>query len=338
VFASAGGARRQEGAKEGGGWLHGLVDTILGNLQVSIRHVHVRFEAEPLHAVPSSGAAETVMALGLTMQHLSADSVDAEGKPTFDVGGLAARLYKHAQLDALAVYFDPAAKPLAGALMDNAAYASVSAADLIKWFEAEAAVLATQATHGAQADAHLMRPVSGTARYSRRGNKEQTQRDEPAHTATLSLQQVWLRVSDAQLHAAQSLAEVFSLASMRAPHAHLRPHRGCSGVRGNARAWWVYGVAAVRQRAAARGLRFSEVLQVAHCRRRYLPAYKLKLTCKKLDPEVESSLASLEAQLDESTLVLFRCVVRTQVAAEKRQVPPAPPSRLRSRLAVFRVG
>jgi hypothetical protein len=159
---------KEQGAKEGGGggWLHGLVDTILGNLQVSIEHVHVRFEAEPFRrAQTATGSctkapgAETVIALGLTMRHLSADSVDAEGRPTFDVGGLAARLYKHAQLDALALYFDPAATPLAGKMMTNAAHATVSAAELIRWFEEEAAALAKQATDPAQRDTHLMRPV-----------------------------------------------------------------------------------------------------------------------------------------------------------------------------------
>lgn len=61
-------------------------------------------------------------------------------------------------------------------------------------------VLPTRVGDGAQ--------VSGTARYSRRGNKEEVHLSEPAQSATLSLQQVSLRLSDAQLHAAQSLAEV----------------------------------------------------------------------------------------------------------------------------------
>ena len=305
-------------------------------LQVSIEHVHVRFEAEQFrraqnattgaYAKETTDKAETVMTLGLTMRHLSADSVDAEGRPTFDVGGLAARLYKHAQLKDLAVYFDPAATPLAGKAMSNAAHTKVGAAELIRWFEAEAASLAKQATDSAQRDTHLMRPVSGTARYSRRGNKEEVHLNEPAHSATLSLQQVSLRLSDAQLHAAQSLAEVFSLSSMRAPHAHLRP-RGSHGVRGNASEWWRYAVAAVRLRTARRGLRFAEVTRVAKCRRRYLPAYKQRLTSKKLDPAVASSLTALEADLDESTLVLFRCVVRTQVAAEQRQLVPSKPAK-----------
>jgi hypothetical protein len=43
--------------------------------------------------------------------------------------------------------------------------------------------------------------------------------------------------------------------------------------------------------------------------------------------QVASLLTALEADLDESTLVLFRCVVRAQVQAEQRQLVPSKPAK-----------
>jgi hypothetical protein len=66
----------QEAAAAAPGMLRALIDTILGNLQLRITNVHVRYEdtvSNPGHE----------FAVGVMLQEISAQTVDANGKPAF---------------------------------------------------------------------------------------------------------------------------------------------------------------------------------------------------------------------------------------------------------------
>ena len=103
---------KNEDAK-GDGWLAGMLDTVLGNLEVSISKIHVRLEGDLVETGsgkrtsascaddPSSSSKDERFAAGATLESLVINTVDASGAPAFTVGGLAERMRKQPKGHAL---------------------------------------------------------------------------------------------------------------------------------------------------------------------------------------------------------------------------------------------
>ncbi|KAM7530923.1 hypothetical protein LguiB_034333 [Lonicera macranthoides] len=68
-------------------WLGSLVNTIIGNLKLSISNIHIRYE--DLESNPGHP-----FAAGVTLENLSAVTVDDNGKETFLTGGALERIQK----------------------------------------------------------------------------------------------------------------------------------------------------------------------------------------------------------------------------------------------------
>ena len=101
---------KNEDAK-GDGWLAGMLDTVLGNLEVSISKIHVRLEGDLVEtgsgkrsagascaSTPRANESNERFAAGATLESLVINTVDATGAAAFSVGGLAERMRKSAKL------------------------------------------------------------------------------------------------------------------------------------------------------------------------------------------------------------------------------------------------
>src|SRR5277367_3682344 len=88
----------QEEQKKSQSFTESLVSTIVNNLQISVKNIHVRYE-------DSISAPGHPFALGITLEEFSAISTDAEWNPTYiqNSSGVA---HKLATLGALAVYWN----------------------------------------------------------------------------------------------------------------------------------------------------------------------------------------------------------------------------------------
>ena len=97
------------------GLLRGLADVILGNLQISISQVHIRYEdpgGGEGEGGKGKGAPSTPpMAAGVTLARLVARTVDASGAPSFVTHDPLSLLRKSAELGRLSLYFDAGAEP-----------------------------------------------------------------------------------------------------------------------------------------------------------------------------------------------------------------------------------
>ena len=80
-------------------WLGSLVDTIIGNLKLSISNIHIRYE--DLESNPGHP-----FAAGVTLEKLSAVTIDDSGKETFVTGGALECIQKSVELERLACYLD----------------------------------------------------------------------------------------------------------------------------------------------------------------------------------------------------------------------------------------
>ena len=83
LAAAASGAAASAEAKTGDeGFFKAYLETVLGNLQLSITNVHVRFEGELPEAAADGGAAR--FAAGITLHELSAITTDSAGAEAFE--------------------------------------------------------------------------------------------------------------------------------------------------------------------------------------------------------------------------------------------------------------
>ena len=199
-----------DGDEGGGGWLAGMLDTILGNLEVRVTRIHLRLEddlggadgADGAGCASEASSASNPFAAGVTLESLSVSTVDADGAESFSVKGLAERMRKSATLSRLAIYFDVGAKtlrPLGTAAWKDVASSTLAAVmepgTTSRAFEAATAgsnVPAEKASKASKASASeedvkasalaateqasrrtfLLAPASARARYERRGKIE----------------------------------------------------------------------------------------------------------------------------------------------------------------------
>ena len=290
----------EDAAKGGDGWLAGMLDTVLGNLEVNISKIHVRLEGDLAAAAKdtsNSSSKPDCFAAGVTLESLNVNTVDASGTAAFSVGGLAERMRKSAKIARLAVYFDVGAASIKPAGSDR--WENVSPDNLVAAMEPgvgsdantqttpEATVRITPnpvAIHRATTRQYLLKPVSAQAVYERRGKKE------PRDDANTSAQRIHLRIdlvgatlTSSHLRAVYDTAERIERDARRAPHAHIRPDVAVQSP-GGAKIWWRFAFGAVllrlEERRVAGGyvsrsstFRIDKVVDTMRARRRYVDAY-----------------------------------------------------------------
>ena len=290
----------EDAAKGGDGWLAGMLDTVLGNLEVNISKIHVRLEGDLAAAAKdtsNSSSKPDCFAAGVTLESLNVNTVDASGTAAFSVGGLSERMRKSAKIARLAVYFDVGAASIKPAGSDR--WENVSPDNLVAAMEPgvgsdantqttpEATVCITPnpvAIHRATTRQYLLKPVSAQAVYERRGKKE------PRDDANTSAQRIHLRIdsvgatlTSSHLCAVYDTAERIERDARRAPHAHIRPDVAVQSP-GGAKIWWRFAFGAVllrlEERRVAGGyvsrsstFRIDKVVDTMRARRRYVDAY-----------------------------------------------------------------
>lgn len=219
----------------GDGYFAGMLDTILGNLEVTVHRIHLRLEGELGDVSAAASAPRDRFALGMTLESMELHTVDAEGAPAFSTKGLAERMRKSATLTRLAVYFDVGAeslKPPDAASWDEvapdalaklmAAGVSSSERDAARNDEASRALIA-RAEAQVRERAYVLAPVSASALYERRGARDAFDAAVPAQRVFLRVDAIETRVASSHLRVAFETAARLERDARRAPHAHVRP-------------------------------------------------------------------------------------------------------------------
>ena len=198
----------------GDGYFAGMLDTILGNLEVTVHRIHLRLEGELGDVSAAASAPRDRFALGMTLESMELHTVDAEGAPTFSTKGLAERMRKSATLTRLAVYFDVGAeslKPPDAASWDEvapdalaklmAAGVSSSERDAARVDEASRSFIA-RAEAQVRERAYVLAPVSASALYERRGARDAFDAAVPAQRVFLRVDAIETRVASSHLRVA----------------------------------------------------------------------------------------------------------------------------------------
>lgn len=299
---------KDKGQGKSKGFLRGLIDTIISNLQISITNIHVRYEdaqTRPRHT----------FSCGCTLQKLSACTVDATGKETFMASNTMDALRKTLQLKRAAVYFD----------CDTVLWSPVDDSwdtmdpDVWKeWFEPDI----RDDTTGR---CYVIEPVDGHASYVRRW-KDLDQEREAATELHIELSSICASVSRDQYCNYSLLLSEISQYTARLPYAgfvpHCRPEQGCQ-----ARAWWMYLLYVHRQNAETRKFRWRNVIYSIRVRSKYISLFKKNLKMEGMkatkglvipddfDEQYAKNravLEDMERRLQENTILIFRKVAHTE--------------------------
>lgn len=315
-------AQGQEAAG-GGGMFKAVIETVIGNLQLSITNVHVRYEdaaSNPGHP----------FACGFTLDKISGYTVDEAGQEAFVTSNPLQMLRKALLLRRLALYFDTDA-----AFWDpGASWHDMELHQWDDWFLPGISMQRQERGGTARNRQYVLRPVEGRAHYTRRGARvERKEGTDPVQDISLELDTVALRLTQPQYQSYHMLLSEVSTYSARLPHMGYRPKlRPAAGQ--PARVWWAYAVRAVLQQLATRRLTWSQAVRFARLRKRYVPLY-LEYLRKKDDEaagrEVQgpsparlaNQILELDKQLPENTMLMFRRLAYTELQRERRRAARA---------------
>ncbi|KAJ4951540.1 hypothetical protein NE237_028372 [Protea cynaroides] len=241
-------------------WLGSLINTIIGNLKLSITNIHIRYEdieSNPGHPFAS----------GVTLAKLSAVTTDDSGKETFVTGGALERVQKSVELERLAVYLDSDICPWR---IDK------PWEDLLpsEWSQVFEFGTKSGQSAGSLIDEHayVLQPVTGNAKYSKLRPDESTSTGQPLQKATINLDDVTLCLSKNGYRDILKLADNFAAFNQRLRYAHYRP---LVPVKSDPRSWWKYACKAVsdQMKKASGKLSWEQVLKYASQRKRYISLY-----------------------------------------------------------------
>lgn len=296
-------------------FLSSLIETIVGNLQVSIKNIHIRYEDDvtrPGHT----------FACGFTLQNLEAFTIDATGNMRFVAAKAMDALRKAVKLQRLAIYFD--------CNMSREAFWSPSAddwrvmgsAEWDSWFRP--AIVGADSSHS-----YVLRPVDGEGRYVRKPD---------VADLDVRLDSIALSVSQDQYRNYSLLLSEATAYVKRMPYQNFRP---AARPADDPRAWWLYAMYAHRQQEAAkRRLSWGEVLYCVGRKSEYCSLYKVHLRMEdmrrskngrdQITDELQALyerdaaiMRGLETRLPESCILMFRLAARMEYRADNRALETA---------------
>ncbi|KAL1194607.1 hypothetical protein V5N11_031431 [Cardamine amara subsp. amara] len=276
-------------------WVGSLINTVIGNLKLSISNIHIRYEdleSNPGH--PFSA--------GVTLEKLSAVTIDESGKETFITGGTLESIQKSVELDRLAFYLDSDMSPW---------HIDKPWEDLIpfEWDQ----IFRFGTKDGKAADCltrkhfYILQPVSGNAKYSKSQANESSNTVQPLQKAYVNLDDVTLCLSKGGYRDVMKLADNFAAFNQRLKYAHYRPS---VPVKIDAKSWWKYAYRVVSEqiKIASGRMSWEHVLKYTSLRKRYITLYAslLKSDISRTVVDDDEEIHALDRELDTEVILQWR--------------------------------
>ncbi|XP_058084436.1 uncharacterized protein LOC131232245 isoform X2 [Magnolia sinica] len=276
-------------------WLGSLINTIIGNLKLSITNIHIRYE--DLESNPGHP-----FAAGVTLAKLSAVTVDDGGKETFITGGALEQIQKSVELERLALYFDSDIHPW----NVDKPWEDLLPSEWSQVFEIVSQdgkpdiVLPKE-------HSYILQPVTGNAKYSKLRPDVSQSVGQPLQKAAVNLDDVTLCLSKDGYRDILKLADNFSAFNQRLKYAHYRP---LVPVKSDPRLWWKYAYKAVsdQMKKASGKMSWEHVLRYARLRKRYISLYAslLKSDFTRLVVDDDKDIEELDRELDIELILHWR--------------------------------
>ncbi|XP_078437793.1 pleckstrin homology (PH) domain-containing protein isoform X2 [Wolffia australiana] len=240
-------------------WLGSFINTIIGNLKLSISNIHIRYE--DLESNPGHP-----FAAGLMLGRLSAFTIDDAGEETFATGEALDHIQKSVELARLAFYLDSDISPWS---IDKK-WEDLLPSEWSQIFELDP--IDDYSVKKSGDHCYFLQPVTGNARYTKLRTEESRIRAMPLQKASINLEDVTLCLSEDGYTDILRLSDNFTAFNQRLKYAHYRPHDSISS---DPRSWWKYAFKVVAEEAnTSRGVvSWNQVLRHAKLRKRYVSLY-----------------------------------------------------------------
>ncbi|KAI9744725.1 MAG: hypothetical protein M1818_001650 [Claussenomyces sp. TS43310] len=302
----------QEEQQKSQSFTDSLVSTIVNNLQITIKNIHVRYE-------DSISAPGHPFALGVTLQEFSAVSTDGEWKPTY-VQKSVGVAHKLATLEALAVYWNTDSSLLGtGREAEVSGSAATSHEEMLTRFKEMIAKAEDPNSAGHQ---FILKPVSGRAKIEMdRSGKI----DIPKLKAGLLFDEIGLVLDDDQYRDALMMVDLFHYFVRHQEYKKLQP-KGVTP-KEDPRAWLKFASNAVLSKIHDRNRRWSWEFfkERRDDRNRYIQLFKKTKQEQAMPPEESEELKKLEWKLSYEDLRFWRSLARNQLKKENIGIKkPAP--------------
>nr|XP_009413254.1 PREDICTED: uncharacterized protein LOC103994598 isoform X1 [Musa acuminata subsp. malaccensis] len=269
-------------------WLGSLINTIIGNLKLSITNIHIRYEdteSNPGHP----------FAAALKLARLSAVTIDDFGKETFATGGALDRIQKSVELESLAFYFDSDVIPWS---IDKP-WEDLLPSEWSKIFELE--------RENMKEHNYMLEPVTGNAKYTKLRLDESRSTGQALQKAVVNLDSVTLSLSKDGYRDILKMAENFAAFNQRLRYAHYRPS---VSVKSDPISWWKYAYKVVTDETKKASGKFSweHVLKYAKLRKRYISLYAslLKSDLSHMVADDNKEIEELDRELDIDVILQWR--------------------------------
>jgi len=290
-----------------------LTTTIIDNVQISVKNVHIRYEdalSDPGHP----------FAAGLTLQELSAVSTDENWRPTW-IQSTSGTSHKLATLGSLAIYWDTDAKLLgSGTGEKTAEEQGLDHQTLLNKFRE----LIVKSDDPAVAEhQYILKPVSGRAGVEM---DKSGKTDRPKTKARLLFNELGFVLDDEQYRDALMLVDLFHFFIRHQEYRKLQPAKRPME---DPRAWLLFAGKAVLDRIHDRNKRWSWAYfaERRDDRKRYIELFKKKKKEDVLSTDEANDLDKLERKLAYEDLRFWRSLARNQLRKENVGVKKAPEKR-----------
>uniref|UniRef100_A0A7N0VMH0 PH domain-containing protein n=1 Tax=Kalanchoe fedtschenkoi TaxID=63787 RepID=A0A7N0VMH0_KALFE len=275
-------------------WLGSLIDTVIGNLKLSISNIHVRYEdseSNPGHS----------FAAGLNLEKLSAITVDDYGNEIFATGGALERIQKSVELEQLSLYLDSEISPW----YVNKPWELLLPSEWAQVFKF--------GTKDGKPDSvlkehtYILQPVSGNAKYSKQRQNASINSIQPLQKAVVNLDDVTLCLSKDGYENILKLADNFATFNQRLKYAHFRPP---VSVKSNPSLWWQYAYQAISDQTKKESgkLSWDQVLKYAKLRKKYISLYAslLKSDLSRAIVDDNKEIEDMDRELDMEVILQWR--------------------------------
>ncbi|XP_050428442.1 intermembrane lipid transfer protein VPS13A-like isoform X2 [Adelges cooleyi] len=267
------------GPMENGGFIETLMTTVMNNLQIFIRGIHVRFE-------DTISNVDSPRALGLCVQSISLETTNSKWKPILSQQRGQSSVYQIVKIDSASVYCNTLCSNL---LYNNKTVVS-------NWQEKMRSALNNFNIDEEPLEFVLKPVVLKVKIIVNKSNEARV----PKLLVDFVLQDAALQLSRKQFVSLMEIAEFMKLAEINRSFRDIRPR---AGVVKNAKNWWSYAYKCVlRQRAT---MYWQKIKTHRKNFRSYINAYK-KVLVNPNDTELKLDLQMLEDELDIFNLVLAR--------------------------------
>lgn len=288
-----------------------LTQTIIDNVQIQIKNVHIRYEdaiSDPGHP----------FAAGITLRELSAVSTDENWRPTW-IQSSSGTTHKLATLGSLAVYWDTDTELISdGTGTKDAHEQGLEHGDIVQKFRD---MILKSDSPDIDKHQYILKPVSGRAGLEM---DKTGKNDRPKMKARLLFNELGFLLDDHQYRDALMLVDLFHYFIR---HQEYRRYQPSKSPKEDPRAWFKFAGKAVLDRIHDRNRRWTWAWfkERRDDRLRYIELFKKKKKEEKLTPDETTELDSLEKKWTYDDLRFWRSLARNQLRKEnvgvKKQAP-----------------